>query len=106
MEKLAKNYAVPSNGQTVAASIDWRTQGMVSEVVNQYSCGSDWAFAAIGAIAGACGVQQGSFTKLSTQQLLDCSGMSTGCSGGTMSAGFEYLKKDQAMTDADYPYNA
>lgn len=40
---------------------------MVSLVVNQGLCGSDWALAAVGAVEGAFGVETGTFVPLSGQ---------------------------------------
>ena len=105
-EKQAKNVARMSNTAAVAASIDWREYGLVSPVGNQGQCGSDWAFATIGALEGAYGVQQGKFTELSVQQALDCTGQATGCKGGTATQAFDYYKKNKAMAAADYPYNS
>ena len=57
-DKMAKDVAAPaSNAAVVADSIDWRQMGMVSPVAAQGMCGSDWAFAAVGAVEGAFGVQ-------------------------------------------------
>jgi len=104
-EKQAKNIVRMSNTASVASSIDWRKYGLVSDVSGQGMCGSDWAFAAIGALEGAYGVQQGKFTPLSIQQALDCTGQATSCKGGTMTQAFDYLKTAKAMTAKDYPYN-
>lgn len=109
-EKQAKNYMMPAhmmrNGHRVADSIDWRDYGYVGEVQDQGMCGADWAFTANGAVQGAFAVQQGKLTELSVQQLVDCTGSSTGCSGGTMSQAFDYLETSYAMTAADYPYQS
>ena len=105
-EKQAKNIARMSNTATVAAAIDWRDYGLVSPVADQGQCGSDWAFAAVSAMEGAYGVQQGTFTELSVQQALDCTGSAASCKGGTMSLNFDYYKENKAMAAADYPYNS
>ena len=77
---------------------------MVSLVVNQGLCGSDWALAAVGAVEGAFGVETGTFVPLSGQQLIDCSGKATSCRGGTITASLDYLKNNKAMAEKDYPY--
>ena len=56
-----------TNGDKPAKAIDWRKYGLVSDVVDQGLCGSDWAFVATGVLEGAYGVQQGTFTPLSVQ---------------------------------------
>lgn len=84
--------------------MDWREKGFVSVVADQGMCGSDWAFSANGAVEGAFAVQTGEFTDLSVQQLLDCTGSSTGCHGGTMAAAFDYLETHYAMSAEAYPY--
>jgi len=38
---------------------------MVSPVINQGVCGSDWALAAVSAVEGAFGVETGTFIPLS-----------------------------------------
>ena len=45
------------NGSEISDSIDWRDSGYVAPVMNQGSCGADWAIAAIGAVEGAYAVQ-------------------------------------------------
>jgi len=106
VERQAKNIARMPNSANIEESVDWRAQGMVSDVHDTGMCGSDWAFSAIGAVEGAYGVKEGSFTALSTQQLLDCTGSATGCTGGTQTQAFEYLKTSYAMKAEDYPYNS
>lgn len=69
-------------------------------------CGSDWAFSSIGSVEGAYGINTGSFVELSTKQLLDCTGSSTSCQGGTITSAFDYLKTNKAMTAADYAYES
>ncbi len=102
-EPQVRNVARMSNTVTVADSVDWREQGMVSIVGDQGMCGSDWAFAAVGAVEGACGVKTGDFVPLSVQQVIDCTGSSTSCQGGTMAAAFDYLETNYAMSAEAYP---
>ena len=81
--------------QTFNTSIDWRDQGAVSGVKNQYTCGSCYTFAAAAAIEGAYKLKTGTLVEFSTQQLLDCSSNSIfknlGCKGGNMENTFRYL---------------
>jgi C1A family cysteine protease len=48
---------MPRNSVEVASSIDWRANGMVTEVADQGQCASDWAFAAIGAVESAFAIK-------------------------------------------------
>ena len=88
-EKQARTIAKTSNSASVADSIDWRQNGLVTKVKNQSFCGSDWAFAATGAMEGAFAVKTGDLVEFSAQQLLDCTGAATSCKGGTMSQAFD-----------------
>ena len=65
------------------ASVDWRTKaGVVQPIQNQGTCGSCWAFSAIGAMEGAHALATGQPIKLSEQQCIDCVEMDQGCNGG------------------------
>ena len=43
----------------------------------QYQCGCSYAFSAMGALEGATALAKGTFTALSEQNIVDCSGKST-----------------------------
>jgi len=60
----------------IPASWDWRTKNVVSPVQNQGQCGSCWTFSTIASIETAWAIQSGNLTKLSEQEIVDCS---TGC---------------------------
>lgn len=101
-----KTFGV-SNG--VPDSWDWRTQGVVSPVKNQGSCGSCWTFSTVGALESHFLLKYGQFRNLSEQQLVDCAGAydNHGCHGGLPSHAFEYLAADGGIVTEDtYPYKA
>jgi len=58
-------YGVHIESGEVANAVDWRTKGAVTGVKNQASCGSCWAFSAVGALESDAFVQAGSLPTLS-----------------------------------------
>jgi hypothetical protein len=90
-----------------AADIDWRDRNAVTHPKNQGSCGSCWAFSAIGAMEGAHAIKTSSLVDLSEQQLVECSGGegNEGCNGGLMDNAFHWIIKNGGVAlEADYPY--
>jgi PKD repeat protein len=64
------------------ASWDWRTQGVVTPIQNQGSCGSCWAFGTIGSYESCVAVAGGGLDNLSEEWLLDCNTQGYDCGGG------------------------
>jgi len=109
MPAVEGEQAVFSNVEALPASVDWRTQGAVTNVKDQGQCGSCWTFSATGSIEGSYAILGGVLTSFAEQELVDCAGVaygSFGCNGGQMTGAFRYVKTNGQHTWTQYPYTA
>ncbi|XP_074649409.1 digestive cysteine proteinase 1-like [Tubulanus polymorphus] len=103
------NHRYTYSDNDIPSSLDWRTKGYVTPVKNQGSCGSCWAFSAIGALEGQQFKRTGKLVSLSEQNLVDCSygRGNAGCNGGWPYYGYTYARLSRGVdTETSYPYTA
>ena len=86
-------------------SFDWRNEGRVSEVKDQGTCKSCYAFTTIGNLEGLYYAKTKVMTPLSEQMIVDCDNVDRGCHGGLMIDTIEWIKSNGGiMAEKDYPY--
>jgi hypothetical protein len=75
-----------------------------TEMRNQASCGSCWAFAGAGMLEHRFCVKTGTKISLSTQDYVSCNVDNYGCSGGYVSGTIAYLTNYGLVTETCMPY--
>lgn len=102
----AKKNEIQIFKDSLPAEVDWRLLKAVTDVKDQESCGSCWAFSAIGAVEGLLAVSGKGLVSLSEQQLVDCSSdyHNSGCNGGWMGFAFEYIRDHGITQEETYKY--
>ena len=85
---------------------DWAAAGKVTSVKNQGSCGSCWAFAAVGLVESAFRIYSNVNLDLSEEELVHCS-KDNGCNGGWMyTALANYVRPRGIVDEQTFPYTA
>jgi len=109
----AGNFTTVSKpAKDLPAEVDWRKQGVVTDVKNQGQCGSCWAFCTTEMIESYAGIATGSTPELSSQQVTSCTpnplscGGTGGCMGSIAQLGYTYIQLFGHVTEEDYPYTS
>lgn len=90
---------------TTPDSIDWETNGAVTGVKDQGSCGSCWSFSTTGGLEGAYYIKNQDLQSFSEGMLVDCDTVDDGCSGGLMDNAYGWIQKNGGLcTEEDYAY--
>lgn len=85
---------------------DARDDGLLNPVKDQASCGSCWAFSAVGSMEAAWAKAGNELISLSEQMLVDPCGPGD-CNGGWVDRAFDtLLSKGGDELETDYPYTA
>ena len=102
--------ACPPVGDTAAGALDWRNkddQDWVTPVRSQGSCGSCWAFSAIGVIEAMINIELGDPAKdidLSEQHFVSSCCDAGNCGGGWPDEAFKYARDKGAPVESCFPY--
>ncbi len=90
----------------ISNSLNWEND-ILPEVKNQGRCGSCWAFSTTGSIESLMRINNINITRLSEQELIDCSNENFGCGGGLMHLAMEYVINNNGLSSNEiYPYLA
>lgn len=102
--KNPNEYLIKYNN--ISNSLIWDDK-ILPKVKNQGRCGSCWAFSTTGSIEGLMRINKYDVSRLSEQELVDCSNNNYGCGGGLMHLAMDYIIDNNGLTSNDnYPYTA
>jgi len=114
----ARNVNLPSRKdirlEDLPASVDWRDQGVVTDVRDQGQCGSCWAFASAATLSAYGKINDPShdLVTLSTQHIVSCTpnplkcGGTGGCMGSVEPLAYTYASLFGIVTEDEYPYTS
>jgi C1A family cysteine protease len=102
------NTFIPGAPSLTAKAFNWRDAGKLTPIKNQGTCGSCWAFTAVGVFESAWLIRNGESVSLSEQNVLDCAtenGKEVGsCNGGWYAGVYNYYKTRSFQLAKDIPY--
>ncbi len=95
-------------GENFPAEMNWNElrADCVHAVGNQGTCGSSWAFSAVGTISDRCCLRLKDHGWLSVQELISCDKNDEGCNGGMPTDVYAWAIAYGIVPDSCYPYKA
>lgn len=93
-------------GATFDPAFDWRDHNGTTIAKDQRSCGSCWAFAAVGQLESHILIYDDRAEDLSEQQALVCNTQGSDCGGGWAGAAYEVFEDPGAVHETCMPYEA
>jgi len=108
LKTLQPKIFIEETYEPVPNGVDWRTQGVVSPIKNQGSCGSCWSFSTTGLLESTYKLKKGTLPSFSEQQLVDCCGKKgfqcQGCNGAWPEWALNYVNSAGIVSESSYPY--
>lgn len=83
-------------------TVSWKNYA--EAVQDEMTCAACYAFAGVGAFETAYTMQYGNYTKLSEQEIIDCSLKNDGCIGGNPYLVLKYIHSTGLSLDTYYPF--
>lgn len=110
--EIRASSASGSEVRVGVTAVDWTPK--ITAIRNQGSCGSCWAFSAIGLVEGGLKIKYAASYDLSEQEVVDCCrwgiasvcGSCIGCSGGIPEQALSFLNSYGSSYESSYPYKA
>jgi len=106
---ISKEKVLAPSKVAPPSSFDWRdhSPSVVTDVYDQGSCGSCWAFSATENIESMWALAGNDLVSLSREQIVDCDTVDQGCGGGDTPSAYQYVQQAGGLEGEDsYPYTA
>jgi hypothetical protein len=108
-EEIIKDHSLEGmfEQKNLPSSVNWEDSGLVTPAKSQGSCGSCWAFAAVGHLESQFLIDYGIPLDLSEQQVLSCNTHGGDCDGGWPSYAYsDWIHNYAAIPEEGMPYQA
>eukprot|EP00873_Tetraselmis_striata_P014303 jgi/Tetstr1/434567/TSEL_023658.t1 len=112
VRRQGADNAANEEASWLPSQVDWRKDGVVSDVKNQGMCGSCWAFAAAEALESQMALKTGYLYTLSVQEFVSCMpnerkcGGTGGCSGAIPQLAFDFALENGLVDEWSYAYQS
>jgi hypothetical protein len=101
---LADRQRILPVDKDLPSSFSWIAEEGVTNVRDQGTCGSCWAFAAIGQIESFVKIYYNQTLNVSEQQIISCNPYGSGCGGGWAGAAYYVCEQYGGVNEGCMPY--